>query len=161
MAADNGLHVEIIAPLPLLLEKSDFIQRSGVTTVIDHYGLYGNVRPDSSEGERLLSMLVKPHIWMKLSSPYRNPAKPLNIDPDQEWLNVFLAAAPDRCVWGSDWPHPPAHADHLGPDIPAPWRAISYVDLFDRFAEAVGSPDALGRILWDNPSRLYGFGSAF
>ncbi len=160
LAADANLHVEIIAPLRLLLEKANFIESSGVTTVIDHYGLYGDCRPDSSEGQRLLSMLGCPHVWIKLSSPYRNPSRPLNIDPDREWLELLIAVAPDRCVWGSDWPHPPAHDAHLGPEVSVPWRSISYSDLFDRFAAAVGMTDVLDRILWRNPARLYQFSHA-
>lgn len=160
LAADADLHVEIIAPLQLLLQKASFIESSGVTTVVDHYGLYGDSRPDSLEGRRLLSMLGCSHVWIKLSSPYRNPSRPLNIDPDREWLEALIAAAPDRCVWGSDWPHPPAHDAHRGPEVSAPWRKISYSDLFDRFSEAVGTTEVLDRILWRNPARLYQFAHA-
>lgn len=158
VAADAGLHVEIIAPLGMLIRRSGFIARSGVPTVIDHYGLFGNARPDSAEGQQLLSLVARPHVWIKLSSPYRSPLTPLNIEPDRAWLEALLAVAPGRCVWGSDWPHPPPHVSHLGPDVSVPWRPISYADLYHRFVEAVGDPGMLERILWTNPARLYDFG---
>ncbi|QTG16878.1 amidohydrolase family protein (plasmid) [Agrobacterium tumefaciens] len=160
LAADHGMHVEIIAPLAALLLHADFIRSSGVPTVIDHYGLYGKTQPEDTDGETLLGLLESEHLWMKLSSPYRQPDKPLNIEPDREWLAAFLATCPQRCVWGSDWPHPPQHDRHHGPDVAAPWRALSYSGLVERFFQAVGSPHLIEEIMWGNPARLYGFGKA-
>jgi len=157
LATANGMHVEVIAPLALLLHHADAIRVSEIPTVIDHYGLYGSARPSSPEGRTLLSLLERDHVWMKLSSPYRRADNPLNVEPDREWLQACLATAPERCVWGSDWPHPPPHEQHGGPDAPAPWRAISYAELFERFVQAVGDPDLTERLLRDNPARLYGF----
>jgi predicted TIM-barrel fold metal-dependent hydrolase len=50
-----------------------------------------------------------PHVWIKLSAPYRVSANQLATRPDPAWLAALLAVAPDRCVWGSDWPHTPPH----------------------------------------------------
>ncbi len=60
---------------------------------------------------------------------------------------AYVAAAPDRCVWGSDWPHP----GYWGP-MP---NDGTLLDLFARWA-----PDPVTRsaILVDNPHRFYGFG---
>ena len=85
--------------------------------VIDHYGLYGDARPDSANGRRLLDLVALPHVWMKLSAPYRHDRGPLNTKPDREWLAALIAAAPGRCVWGSDWPHPPAHEQQKGASL--------------------------------------------
>lgn len=157
LAADHGFHVEIIAPLGALLPHADFIRSQGVTTVIDHYGLYGDMRPEDEAGKALLALLDCEHLWMKLSSPYRQANRPFNIRPDAQWLEKFLATCPARCVWGSDWPHPPPHDRHHGPDVPAPWRQLSYSGLFESFREAVGSQQLLEEILWRNPASLYGF----
>jgi predicted TIM-barrel fold metal-dependent hydrolase len=157
LAADNGMHVEVNAPLPLLLQHADAIRDSGVPPVIDHYGLYGSARPSSPEGRALLSLLERDYVWMKLSSPYRRADRPLNVEPDREWLQACLSTAPNRCVWGSDWPHPPPHEQHGGPDATVPWRPISYGALFEQFVQAVGDPDLAERLLGDNPFRLYGF----
>ncbi|MCM2435933.1 amidohydrolase family protein [Agrobacterium rosae] len=160
LAADHGMHVEIIAPLAALLVHADFIRSAGVPTVIDHYGLYGKARPDDKAGSALLHLLENDHLWMKLSSPYRQPDRPQNIEPDGEWLAAFLATCPQRCVWGSDWPHPPPHDQHQGPDVAASWRALSYSGLIERFLDAVGSPHLIEEIMWRNPAKLYGFGAA-
>ncbi len=70
---------------------------------------------------------------MKLSAPYRHDRGPLNMVPDREWIAALLDAAPDRCVWGSDWPHPPPHDAQKGADREAPYRALSYQALVDEF----------------------------
>ena len=153
----HGWHVEVIAPIGMLLDTADALARTPVTIVIDHYGLYGTVRPQSGEGRMLLELLHLPHVWMKLSAPYRVSDNPLQTQPDKEWLAAILDAAPDRCVWGSDWPFTPAHDQHQGGDKIAPYRPLAYETLVDDFLTAVAEPALAERILTDNPVRLYGF----
>ena len=61
----------------------------------------------------------------------------------------FIDAAPDRVVWGSDWPHATASAGHQ----PMPDDAAQ-VDALARWA---GDADRLRQILVTNPEQLYGF----
>jgi hypothetical protein len=56
-----------------------------------------------------------------------------------------VMAAPERCVWGTDWPHPQMN--------PAPEAGL----LFDQFVEWVPDAAVRQRILVDNAARLYGF----
>lgn len=156
-ARQHGWHVQVIAPLPGLLPHADLLARSSVPVVIDHYGLYGDKRPDSAEGRRLLDLAGLPHVWVKLSAPYRHDRGPLNMVPDREWIAALLAAAPDRCVWGSDWPHPPPHDAQKGADLEAPYRALSYQTLVDEFLAALPSQEFAGRVMGENAARLYGF----
>jgi predicted TIM-barrel fold metal-dependent hydrolase len=58
----------------------------------------------------------------------------------------FLAHAPERCVWGSDWPHPTEAG--AKPDD---------AQLLDLLAEWAGSAPLRHRVLVDNPALLYGF----
>jgi predicted TIM-barrel fold metal-dependent hydrolase len=156
-AQEHGWHVELIAPIGMLLDTADDLARAPVTIVIDHYGLYGTVRPQSEEGRRLLELLRQRHVWMKLSAPYRVSDNALQTQPDKEWLAAILEAAPERCVWGSDWPFTPAHDQHQGGDRIAPYRPLAYETLVDDFLSAVAEPALAERILVDNPGRLYGF----
>jgi 2-pyrone-4,6-dicarboxylate lactonase len=59
---------------------------------------------------------------------------------------TYIAAAPDRIIWGSDWPHPVSTRQ--------PPNEGDLVELLYRFA-----PDAAIRkkILVDNPAALFGF----
>jgi predicted TIM-barrel fold metal-dependent hydrolase len=60
---------------------------------------------------------------------------------------AFVKAAPERLVWGSDWPHP------TQPDDAKPDDAL----LLDLLAEWAPDEAVRRRILVDNPARLYGF----
>jgi predicted TIM-barrel fold metal-dependent hydrolase len=133
------------------------LSQSPVPVVIDHYGLYGGERPDSTGGCRLLDLAALPRVWIKLSAPYRHDSGPLNTKPDREWLAALVAAAPDRCVWGSDWPHPPPAGQHQGASLQAAYRALSYEELVDEFIAALPSPSLADRIMADNATVLYGF----
>jgi predicted TIM-barrel fold metal-dependent hydrolase len=152
-----GWHVQVIAPLPVLLANVDALAKARVPVVIDHYGLYGDRRADSHEGRRLLELMALSHVWIKLSAPYRHDRGPRNTKPDRAWLAALIAAAPGRCVWGSDWPHPPAHAQQKGASLEAPYRVLSYEMLVDDFLAALPSADLAERIMSANAARLYDF----
>ncbi len=156
-ARAKGWHVELIANLPLILDNEATLATADVPLVLDHYALPGRVRPGDPEGRRLLALLRHPHIWIKLSGPYRTGDDPLAIEPDREWLAAIVEAAPDRSVWGSDWPWAPPHAWVKGPDVPAPYRALSYPAMFGAFVAALPSGVSADTILSDNPAQLYGF----
>ena len=57
---------------------------------------------------------------------------------------AIVAAAPDRVVWGTDWPHP-----NVPNDMPDDG------ELVDLFARIVDDPALQRKILVDNPTRLY------
>jgi predicted TIM-barrel fold metal-dependent hydrolase len=59
---------------------------------------------------------------------------------------AMIEAAPERVVWGSDWPH--ASARECMPDD---------ADLVDLLADWAGDEATLHRIVVTNPERLYGF----
>ena len=158
IANTMGWHVEVIAPIATLAEASRLLVRTDATVVIDHYGVYGKARPDSAVARILLEMLELPHVWMKLSAPYRVSDDPLDTKPDPAWLAAILERARERCVWGSDWPHTPAHDAQHGPDAAGVYRPLPYQTLVDEFTRAVGSGELSDMILSDNPTRLYGFG---
>ena len=150
-------HVQVIADLPVLIEAADLLGQAEVPVVIDHYGLPGLERPDSEAGQALLALVQRPHVWIKLSAPYRSTGDALGIAPDPFWLAALLQAAPTRCVWGSDWPHTPAHTDQPGSAAPAAYRPIDYAALVAAFRQALGDRSTADRIMRDNAMQLYGF----
>jgi len=150
-------HIEVIAPLKMLAENAALLAHSRVPVVIDHYGIYSGHKPDDAEGRALLDLLLLPHVWIKLSAPYRNSTDDLATRPDPDWLAAILAVAPSRCVWGSDWPHTPPHTVQMGSDLRTPYRRLPYRAVLDGFIAAIGSIELAERILSDNPERLYEF----
>lgn len=157
IARDLDWHIEVIAPISTLAQNFETLLRSRARVVIDHYGVYGPARPDSAEGECLLTLLRQEHVWMKLSAPYRVSANPMETRPNRAWLAAMLAVAADRCVWGSDWPHTPPHDAQKGSEILGGYRPLSYEQLVDDFCAALPSQELAARIMSDSPARLYGF----
>jgi predicted TIM-barrel fold metal-dependent hydrolase len=152
-----GWHVEIVAPLPTLLSAAREIADSKAPVVIDHYGLPAELAPESREGCSLLDLIALPHVWVKLAAPYRIGADPLATKPPANWLKTLARKAPQRCVWGSDWPHTPLDHDQRGAAISVPYRKIDYASLFTGFIDGVADSSLAESILVTNPARLYGF----
>jgi len=150
-------HVEIIARGGTLAAAAPIIAKAEVPIVIDHYGLPEDQAPKSPAGRALLELISLPHVWVKLSAPYRCSADPLATSPPSRWLTALVQTAPDRCVWASDWPHTPPRDDAPRENKMLPYREIAYDRLFDDFLGAVASPELAQRILIENPLRLYGF----
>jgi predicted TIM-barrel fold metal-dependent hydrolase len=153
----DGWHIEVIATLPAIVAAAPVIRRSPLRIVIDHYGLPEDAEPQSDMGRTLLDLLRLPHVWMKVSAPYRVVHDPVATIPPSEWLKAFLDAAPDRCVWGSDWPHTPPRKEQQDARTILPYRNIDYRRLFSDFLAALPQASLGERILLSNPARLYGF----
>jgi predicted TIM-barrel fold metal-dependent hydrolase len=60
---------------------------------------------------------------------------------------ALIAAAPDRTVWGTDWPHPQWHKRMM--------NDAETVELLYRYVDH--DAGLIRKILVDNPARLYGF----
>ena len=144
--APLGWHVQLYVRTAQLVELAPRISGLPCPAVIDHMG-----HPDLKAGPEqpgfraLLELLLAGRIWVKLSGAYR-------VDPSvghaaaAPFAKALINAAPDRCVWGTDWPHTQCEIDP--PDDG---------QLLDQLADWAPE-DALWRaILVDNPARLYGF----
>jgi 2-pyrone-4,6-dicarboxylate lactonase len=62
------------------------------------------------------------------------------------FARALVAAAPERVLWGTDWPHP--NVRHVPDDG----------DLVDLLAAIAPDDETRRRILVTNPERLYDFG---
>ena len=126
-------------------EIEEQLAKLPVNIVIDHFG-----RIPAGEGvgaprfQALLRLLRREHCWAKLMGPYFvSDAVPRY--PDLVPLaQAMVKAAPDRVVWGTDWPHP----HHKGP-VP------DEGELVDLIAEMAPSDELRRKLMVDNPRRLY------
>src|SRR5215470_19271152 len=82
--------------------------------------------------------------------PYLSKIGPPEYPEATKVAQAFVKAAPERLVWGSDWPHPSGQNGTL-PDDPL---------LFDLLAVCAPDEATRKRILVDNPENLYGFTKA-
>jgi predicted TIM-barrel fold metal-dependent hydrolase len=140
-----GWHVQIHLRADQVVAAADILTRLPGTIVFDHLGRL--VPPDGLGHPAfgvLRRMFDNGRTWMKLSGAYFFGAAPAYAAAS-EVARACIAIAPDRMVWGSDWPHP---TERDKPD-----DAV----LFDLLSEWAPDEATRHRILVDNPARLYGF----
>ena len=155
LIAEFGWHIEIN-----ILQGADWIglekrlMDCPVGLVFDHMGrVRGKVGVDSPEFgvvRRLLDQ--KPETWVKISSWYRMSDAPLPAigKPDYPDMKIFaqtlLNHHVDRCVWGTNWPHPGIEKNM--PDD---------IDLLDLLEEWIPNEAARQKLFVTNPEKLYDF----
>jgi predicted TIM-barrel fold metal-dependent hydrolase len=138
---------EVSARCDLIVERAPQLQSLGVPIVLEHMAGCTAARGAADPGvQRMLGLLGTGSFWVKLTI-----CRMSNRYPDFEDLrplhDAFVAAAPDRMVWGSDWPHGMMHDN--APDVG------HLLDLFDTWIE---HDDRLRQtILAENPARLFDF----
>jgi 2-pyrone-4,6-dicarboxylate lactonase len=141
--APLGWHLQFYAPGYVVRDLMQFFRTLQIYFVIDHMGYM--LEEDGLRGEdfaALLDLLGGGHCYLKLSGAYRI-AKLRGYEYVEPVAKAIVERAPDRALWGSDWPH------------------ISYSDrdtgellsLLERWAP---SESVRQKILVENPNRLFG-----
>jgi 2-pyrone-4,6-dicarboxylate lactonase len=142
-----GWHVQLLLDVEDHPDLDTLLGSFATEVVIDHMG-----RPDPRRGvgapgfQALIRLLRSGRGWAKLSAPYRTSLREPPYDDLTPFAHALVAAAPDRLVWGSDWPH--VLLDSTMPNDG---------DLVDQIAVWVPDADIRRGILVDNAERLYGF----
>ena len=98
----------------------------------------------------LAHLVSRQQVYVKLSAAHR-----LTISPGPV-VRALLETNPERCVWGSDWPHPFSRG-RRDPRTVQPFDPIDDVAALERLHGWVGDPALFRKILVDNPARLYDF----
>jgi predicted TIM-barrel fold metal-dependent hydrolase len=144
---DLGWHVQFLLDVEDHPDLDTMLGTFATEVVIDHMG-----RPDPAKGvnapgfQALVRLLKSGRGWAKLSAPYRTSREEPPYRDMTPFARALVAAAPDRLIWGSDWPHV-----LLEKTMP------NDGDLVDQIAEWVPDEAVRRRILVDNAERLYGF----
>ena len=147
----RGWHVVIYFEADILAELRPFLDAIPVPVVVDHMG-----RPDVTQGPdgpdmRAFRALLESRddVWFKPTCPDRLDAIKEGGMGDP-WDNFAAAVAPlvadypDRCIWGTDWPHP-----NMETEIPDDGHVV---DMIPRIAP---SAELQTKLLVTNPNRLY------
>jgi predicted TIM-barrel fold metal-dependent hydrolase len=145
--APRGWHVVLHFDAADLPAHAGLLDRVPCPYVIDHMA-----RVDAAAGldqppfRALLALLGDERCWVKVSGAERLTAGgPPTYDDVVPYARALIAAAPDRVLWGTDWPHP--NVRHMPDDG----------DLVDLVADFAPDEETRVRILVDNPARLYDF----
>ncbi len=145
--ADRGLHIQMLAHADRhLAEIADDVRQLPTDVVFDHIGWPADGLTVASEGfQALCALLADGQVWVKLSAVYRMCDAPYAAT--DALVAALIAANPERCLWGSDWPH----LMLAGAGMP------EGADLLDAFDRVVPDDATRQRILVENPARLFGF----
>ena len=145
--AERGLHVQMLVSAPVsMAAAAEAARRLPVPVVFDHLAW-----PDIAAGvdepgfQALLRLLGEGRAWVKLSGVYRLCAPPWEAADGH--VAALLRANPERCLWGTDWPHLML-GDAARPDAGA---------LLDAFHRVATDAETRARVLVETPARLYGF----
>ncbi|GLU35033.1 2-pyrone-4,6-dicarboxylate hydrolase [Trinickia caryophylli] len=140
-------HVVLHLDAQDILAYAERIERIEVPFVIDHMGrIRAEAGLDQAPFRQLLELMRNPLAWVKVCGAERVSAGRRPFHDAAPFARTLIEAAPDRVLWGTDWPHP-----NISKDMP---NDGELVDLLFRFC-----PDATLRekLLVANPARLYGF----
>ena len=142
-----GWHLILHLDANDLIEFKDLFLKLPVPMVIDHMG-----RVKASEGLQqepfkvLLEFMRNENSWVKICGAERVSSLGPPFTDAVPFAQALIRAAPERILWGTDWPHP-----NVGKHMP------NDGDLVDLFPLMAPESETQRKILVENPARLYGF----
>jgi predicted TIM-barrel fold metal-dependent hydrolase len=142
-----GWHIDLHFDAGDLIEHDALLKSLPVPFIIDHMGRVPTKNGLGQESFKLLLNLARTNdkCWIKISGSERISSGPPFTDA-VPFAQALIEAAPDRILWGTDWPHP-----NIAKYMPNDGDLVDLIPLM--------MPDASlqQRILVDNPHRLYEF----
>jgi predicted TIM-barrel fold metal-dependent hydrolase len=142
--APLGWHLQLHLDAEDILTYRDFLNRLRVPFIIDHMG-----RVQAQHGlaqqpfKLLLDLMENPLAWIKVSGPERISAQGKPYHDAIPFARRLIEAAPDRVLWGTDFPHP---------NVKAMPNDGALVDLFPLMCD---DETVRQKILIENPTTLY------
>jgi 2-pyrone-4,6-dicarboxylate lactonase len=146
--APLGWHLQLLTTPERLLDAAPRLPALPVPVVVDHMAY---VRPAEGGVEHpafkaMLALLEGGRTWVKLSGAYRVSQQERGWADVDAMARTLVAAAPDRMLWGTDWPHV-----HYGR------RMMQTGETLDVLGRWIPDPALRKRVLVTNPAKLYGF----
>jgi 2-pyrone-4,6-dicarboxylate lactonase len=146
--APFGWHIEFLFPGASIVELMTVFRSLTVPMTIGHFGYQPAAAGTATPGfQALLELLAAGNTWIKISGANRVSATDLPPYDDVAPLaHALIEAAPDRIMWGTDWPHPNKY--EVNPNDG---------DLVDALGAWVPDEKLRQKILVDTPATLYRF----
>ena len=142
----KGWHVVIYFEADILEDLRPFMDAIPIPLVIDHMG-----RPDVTQGPDGADIRAFRTFLESRPDIHFKPTCPDRLDPTGDPWNRFAEAVaplvadyPDRCIWGTDWPHP-----NMQDKVPDDGHLV---DMIPRIAP---TEELQRKLLVDNPNALY------
>ncbi|HVH79028.1 MAG TPA: amidohydrolase family protein [Stellaceae bacterium] len=142
-----GWHIEINAWARDLAAMAPFLERLPTPVTLDHFAHIPE--PEGASDTlfaQVLRLVDKGKTWVKLAAPYdASKVGPPGYADSSALARAYVKAAPERLIWGTNWPHP---GENLRPDD---------AQIFDLLSDWAPDAATRNRILVGNPAILYGF----
>src|SRR5690606_41311429 len=117
-----------------------------IPVLLDHMGRADpEVGADDLSLQALLRLLGRDNFWVMLSLTEKVSRTGFPWDDVLPIAHACIDAAPDRVVWGSDWPHPVSTR-----------QPPNEGDLMNQLYRYAGSEQQVRKILVDNPAVFFG-----
>jgi predicted TIM-barrel fold metal-dependent hydrolase len=142
-----GWHLIVHLDAVDIVELSSVFRSLPMPFVIDHMGrVKASAGMDQVPFRALLDLLQVENCWVKVCGSERVSATGPPFHDAVPFARALVEAAPDRVLWGTDWPHP-----NVGRFMPNDGDLVDLVPLI--------APDDASRhkLLVENPARLYGW----
>ncbi len=156
-ARELGWFIKVFGFEDDFLAVADQLRKIEIPAIIDHMG-----GPDYRRGidhpsiRLILDLLKNDNWWIGLSNGDLRSTSGPPWDDAVPFGRLFYEAAPDRCLWGTDWPHVhrfirphEAGASDYGVN-----HEMARIALLERYVPDRAARD---RVLVDNPARFFGF----
>jgi 2-pyrone-4,6-dicarboxylate lactonase len=146
--APFGWHIEFLFPGKDILELMPIFAGLRVPMSIAHFAYQPATAGVGAPGfQALLELMRRGNTWMKISGANRVSATDLPpYDDVKPMAEALIAAAPDRIMWGTDWPHPNKYV--VNPNDG---------DLADAFGDWVTDLAMRRKVMVDTPAAFYRF----
>ncbi|MBC7941936.1 MAG: amidohydrolase family protein [Chitinophagaceae bacterium] len=145
-----GWHLEFLMHVDEFADLDKLLADFPVDVVFGHLGyLAPGLTADDPGFAALLRLLRGGRAWVKLTGPYRISRHAMPHGDVTPMARALVQAAPERIVWGTDWPH-----------VMVKGAMPNDGDLCDLLADWVPDAEDRHRVLVSNPARLYGFTQA-
>ncbi len=143
--APLGWHLQLHLEAERIAEMRGFFRKLRIPFIIDHMGRVSAQRGLEQPAFRQLLELLKENerAWVKISGPERISATGKPFHDAVPFAQALIKAAPDRVLWGTDFPHPNVK-----------WMPNDG-ELVDLFAMMCEDEALRNKILVDNPTKLY------
>ena len=145
--APMGWHIELLVHADEHAKALPALGDLPVPVVFGHFGYLSMGKDAQDPGLQALARLMRQgRAWVKMTGPYRLTGKPLPYSDCDAYAHVLREAAPERLLWGTDWPH--VMLSGIMPND---------ADLVELLARWLPTPDLREQVLARNPATLYDF----
>lgn len=140
-----GWHLQVHFSSDLVHSLTPLLKQSAVPVVIDHIGrVDAALGANHADFQGLMKLLDDPRFYVKVSGVDRI-SRAYPYEDGVSLAKILVDEFSDRCVWGTDWPHPNHH--HIPDDG----------DLVDLIPKIATSTEKIHKLMVANPEKLYRF----